>query len=79
MTLDTRSTPLSATLPTAIDGYDFDAETARAKTQIPEVSIAGHSLCRTTAKVRVGAEPAEWERAREAHRAAQREDGMDRC
>src|SRR5262245_58434720 len=68
MTTHTRATPLSATLPTSIDGYDFDAETRRAKTSIPDAVVAGYSLHRASARVHVGAEPAEWDKTREAHR-----------
>src|SRR5262245_2588072 len=69
MSTHTRSTPLSAALPAAIDGYDFGAETARAKTLLSEVRIAGHALHRASAQVKVAAEPPEWAAAREAHRA----------
>src|SRR5512144_1082794 len=68
MTTDTRPTPLSAALPAAIDDYVFQDETQRAWTAITPSVVAGHSLTRATAHVRVGPEPAEWDAAREAHR-----------
>jgi hypothetical protein len=68
MSTDTRRTPLSASLPATIDGYDFDAETKRAAATIPDAVAAGHSLNRATAKVRANPEPADYERVREAHR-----------
>ncbi len=68
MTTETRPTPLSAALPSVIDGYDFDAETRRALVAITDCTIAGHSVNRATAKVRVAAEPADWEATREGHR-----------
>jgi len=68
MSTETRRTPLSASLPAAIDGYDFDAETTRAVASIADAVAAGHSLNRATAKVRANPEPADYERVREAHR-----------
>jgi 4-aminobutyrate aminotransferase len=68
MSTETRDTPLSATLPAAIDGYDFDAETRRAAASIQDAVAAGHSLNRATAKVRANPEPADYERVRESHR-----------
>src|SRR5262245_45064094 len=68
MSTDTRSTPLSATLPTSIDGYDLDAETRRAKASLPDAVAAGRSLNRATARIRVEGDPPEWEAVREAHR-----------
>jgi 4-aminobutyrate aminotransferase-like enzyme len=69
MSTETRPTPLSASLPSSIDGYDFDAETRRAAASIADAVAAGHSLNRATAKIKVGDDPSEWERVREAHRA----------
>lgn len=54
--------PLS--LPTALDGYDFAAETARAARLLPDVVIAGHRLNRATARVDVSAEPPTYAEAR---------------
>src|SRR5262245_22457447 len=68
MTATTRPGPLSAVLPTSIDGYDFEAETQRAKAGVRDCTVAGHTLNRATARVRVGAEPGEWDRVRDAHR-----------
>ncbi len=68
MSTEARPKPLSASLPTSIDGYDFDAETRRAAASIPDAVVAGHSLNRATAKIRVADDPSDWERVREAHR-----------
>jgi len=68
MSTATRPTPLSASLPKSIDGYDFDAETKRAEALVPDVVVAGRALNRATASIRVAEDPAEWERFREAHR-----------
>jgi 4-aminobutyrate aminotransferase len=67
-TTRTRPSTLSETLPSSLDGYDFDAETRRARELLPDVTIAGHTLHRATAKVSVAADPAEWEKVRERHR-----------
>src|SRR5262245_10707063 len=66
-TTDTRRRSLSASLPTSIDGYDFEAETRRAAATIPDVVIAGRSLNRATATIQVDADPAAWETVRQAH------------
>jgi 4-aminobutyrate aminotransferase-like enzyme len=68
MSTDTRPTPLSASLPKTMDGYDFDAETRRAKTTIADAKAAGHSLNRAAAKIRVADDPAEWDGVRKTHR-----------
>jgi 4-aminobutyrate aminotransferase len=68
MSTEARPTPLSASLPKTMDGYDFDAETRRARSTIVDSVVAGHALNRATAKVRVVADPAEWDGVREAHR-----------
>src|SRR5258705_339928 len=61
MSTDTRPTPLSASLPKTMDGYDFDAETRRAKASLADIVVAGHSLNRATAKIRVESDPPEWD------------------
>lgn len=63
MTTTTRPS-VSASLPHAFDGYDFDAETARAAKLIPDVVIAGRRLHRATARVEVAAEPEHYEATR---------------
>ncbi len=67
---DTQTRPLSASLPTSIDGYDFEAETERARRLIPDVEIGGHSLNRSTARATAGDEPTDAESTRDEHRAA---------
>jgi len=68
MSTEARPTPLSASLPKTMDGYDFDAETRRAKASIADATAAGHSLNRATARIRVVADPPEWDGVRKAHR-----------
>src|SRR6187399_2200590 len=68
MSTEARPTPLSASLPKTMDGYDFDAETRRAKASISDATAAGHSLNRATARIRVVDDPAEWDGVRKAHR-----------
>src|SRR5437867_619523 len=63
-----RPIPMSALLPLTIDGYDFDAETQRARDLVKDVTIAGHSLNRASAQVRVSEEPPEWEKLRGDYR-----------
>lgn len=70
MTTTTKRPPVSAVLPTTIDGYDLEAETARAARALPEVRIAGHSLHRATARVRFGGETPADRDTRTAHREA---------
>jgi 4-aminobutyrate aminotransferase-like enzyme len=60
--------PVSALLPRTIDGYDLDAETARAAAGMPDVAVAGRRLHRATARVEVAPEPASWETTRKVHR-----------
>jgi len=67
---DTEIRPLSASLPTSIDGYDFAAETDRAKRLIADVEIAGHTINRATARATAGEEPGDSESTRNEHRAA---------
>ena len=59
---------LSAALPTEIDGYEFAAETERARRLLPDVVVAGHALNRATARATPGDEPADAERTRNEHR-----------
>jgi acetylornithine/succinyldiaminopimelate/putrescine aminotransferase len=70
MTTTAKRPPVSSVLPTTIDGYDLDAETARASRAIPEVRVAGHTLHRATARVRFGGETSEDRATRAAHRDA---------
>src|ERR1044071_9623311 len=69
MTTKTRSeAPLSSSLPTKIDGYDFELEAERARSVIRDVPVAGRTLNRASAQVHVAQEPADWNRLRETHR-----------
>jgi 4-aminobutyrate aminotransferase len=70
MSTSTARTAVSAALPKVIDGYDFDAETARALHEVPEVCVSGRSLHRASARVAFRGETPEDAAAREAHRGA---------
>lgn len=70
MTTAAKHEPLSAVLPRAIDGLDFDEEARRAAAEIADVRFGGKTLHRATARVAFGGETDADRATRDAHRAA---------
>ena len=70
MTTTTARPTVSSVLPKSIDGYDFDAETARSLAAVADVRLGGISLHRATARVTFRGETPADDATRAAHRAS---------